>query len=168
MSIEAFPSPSSERKPPKTVVEPLVHLIYASRPFGFDDLSLGGILATARRNNLRDDITGALICREDLFLQLLEGPKTVVEAAFARIERDDRHTEIRHFVSEPILGRLFPNWAMRHDPARSWMWTRDQVTAGAVAAANPNDVIGIFQRLAKEPPATPQDGPFGSCPVGHA
>ena len=40
-----------------------MQLIYSSRPFGYDDLALTGILSTARRNNLRDGITGALICR---------------------------------------------------------------------------------------------------------
>jgi hypothetical protein len=37
-----------------------MQLIYASRPFGYDELTLVGILASARRNNERDGITGAL------------------------------------------------------------------------------------------------------------
>ena len=49
-------------------------LIYASRPFGYDDLTLISILMQARENNARNGITGALICREDVFLQILEGP----------------------------------------------------------------------------------------------
>ena len=49
-------------------------LIYASRPFGYDDLTLTSILMQARENNARNGITGALICREDVFLQILEGP----------------------------------------------------------------------------------------------
>ena len=73
---------------------PDIQFIYASRPFGFDDRALTGILASARRNNARDGITGALICREDLFLQLLEGPRTVVEALYQRIRRDDRRSDI--------------------------------------------------------------------------
>ena len=60
----------------------LMRLIYASHPFGFDDLALSGILTTAQRNNLRDGITGTLICREDLYMQLLEGDRPAVEAAF--------------------------------------------------------------------------------------
>lgn len=138
----------------------LTQLIYASRPFGFDDLALTGILSSARRNNIRDQITGALICREDLFLQLLEGQAEAVNEAFARIKRDDRHTDVVRLVSTDITDRLFPAWAMRHDPATSWMWTADQVTAGAVAAASEAEVIGVFRRLAGEPPSAPQ-----TCPL---
>jgi hypothetical protein len=40
---------------------------------------------------------------------------------------------------------------MRDDPARSWMWTQQQVTAGAIERASEADVVAIFQRLAREP-----------------
>lgn len=138
----------------------LLQLIYSSRPFGYDDLALNGILASARRNNIRDGITGALICREDLFVQMLEGPEAAVNELFARIARDDRHTEIVTLVSSSVDARLFPDWAMRHDPPRSWMWTPEQVAAGMVTAAPADDVRGVFVRLASEPPVTPQ-----TCPV---
>lgn len=143
---------------------PLFQLIYASRPFGFDDLALTGILASAHRNNVRDAITGALICREDLFIQLLEGPHDKVTSSFDRIKRDDRHTDLRMLFTGEIAARLFPEWAMRHDPAQTWMWTREQVTAGAVQAATPDDARAIFARLAENPPTGAQ-----SCPMaGHA
>ena len=141
---------------------PLIQLIYASRPFGFDDLALTGILATARRNNARDGITGALICREDLFMQLLEGSRDVVTAAFDRIARDDRHTDISKVASQEVETRLFPEWAMRHDPAASWMWSRENVSAGAVENASTDDIRAIFARLANDPPAVPQTCPFGA------
>ena len=144
----------------------LIQLIYASRPFGFDDLALTGILATARRNNIRDGITGALICREDLFMQMLEGTGDVVNAAFDRIKRDDRHTDISEVSTAEIETRMFPQWAMRHDPAASWMWSRDEVSAGAVEHATPSDIHAIFARLATEPPAVLQTCPMsGSAPV---
>lgn len=138
----------------------LLQMIYASRPFGYDDLALNGILTSARRNNIRDNITGALICREDLFVQLLEGPSAKVEDTFARIARDDRHTEVVTLVSSETEARLFPEWAMRHDPPRSWMWTPEDVAAGLVGAASLGDVRGVFERLAKEPPVTAQLCPF--------
>jgi Sensors of blue-light using FAD len=141
---------------------PLTQLIYASRPFGFDDLALTGILASARRNNVRDAITGSLICREDLFIQLLEGPEDLVNALFARIARDDRHTELNKLFAGMADARLFPDWAMRHDPAESWMWTREEVTAGAVGKASASDVRAIFNRLAAQPPSVAQTCPFTS------
>lgn len=142
----------------------LIQLIYASRPFGFDDLALSGILASARTNNNRSGITGALICREDLYLQLLEGEPDAVNYTFARIRKDDRHTDVTTLVHGPIDKRLFPEWAMRHDPARSWMWTPEQVASGAFEKASEDEVRAVFARLAAEPPAVPQ-----TCPVaGHS
>jgi Sensors of blue-light using FAD len=128
-----------------------MQLIYTSQPFGYDELALAGILAIARNNNTRDNITGALICREDLFLQLLEGPPDVVTAAFARIVRDDRHIDVAKLYTGEVDRRLFPNWAMRHDPARSWMWSPADVMAGAPAKASATEILGIFERLANEP-----------------
>jgi hypothetical protein len=70
-------------------------LIYRSQPFGFDNAMLAGILLEARRNNLRDDITGALICRHDLYLQLIEGPADAIDALYGRIVADDRHVDVQ-------------------------------------------------------------------------
>jgi hypothetical protein len=140
----------------------LTQLIYTSRPFGYDDLDLLTILSSARRNNVRDGITGALICREDLYMQLLEGPEALVQAAYKRILADSRHTEVRHVWSGEIQTRLFPEWAMRHDPAHSWMWSREDVSDGAAERATAEDVKAIFARLASLPPETAQ-----TCPMGH-
>jgi hypothetical protein len=129
----------------------LTQLVYASRPFGFDAAMLNGILSDARRLNPPNDVTGALICRADLYLQLLEGPKDAVEATFARIARDDRHLEVQRLVSRPIAQRLFPDWAMRDDPARSWMWTQQEVDNGALERATEAEVVAVFERLAAEP-----------------
>ena len=78
---------------------------------------LAGILLDARQANTRDGITGALICRRDIYLQMLEGPAPAVKAAYGRIRRDDRHVEVRLHVSDPVEERLFADWAMMHDPA---------------------------------------------------
>jgi len=128
----------------------LKQLVYASKPFGFDDLALVGILSAARPNNARNGITGALICREDLYLQLLEGEPNSVDATFSRIERDDRHTEIRVLINDAVDDRLFPDWAMKDDPVQSWMWTRQQVWDGAVAAASKDEIRNVFIRVARD------------------
>jgi hypothetical protein len=129
----------------------LIQLVYASKPFGFDSATLNGILSDARRLNPENDVTGALICRADMYLQLLEGPKEAVEDTYDRITRDNRHVEVQRLVSKPIKTRLFANWAMRDDPARSWMWTQREVDDGAISRASEQEVIGVFERLAKEP-----------------
>jgi Sensors of blue-light using FAD len=126
-------------------------LIYRSKPFGFDDAMLNGILLSARRNNLRDGITGALICRADLYLQLLEGPQALVEAAYGRIKKDDRHHEVKKLLSHEVPERLFPAWAMQDDPARSWMWSQKAVAEDAVDKASADEILAVFGRVAREP-----------------
>lgn len=121
--------------------------IYTSRPFGYDAGMLNGILTDARRANLRDGITGALICRADIYLQWLEGPEDAVRAAIARIARDDRHLEVTVHVEGPVEARAFAEWDMLHDPAATWIWTQDEVSNGALERATPDEITGFFLKL---------------------
>jgi hypothetical protein len=130
---------------------PIFQLIYASTPFGFDEGTLAALLIVSRRNNARDGVTGALICRGDLYLQLLEGPQEMVERAFQRIEWDRRHLDVKVLSRRNVTERLFPEWAMRDDPARSWMWTQEEVNSGAIGRATEAEAVAIFERLAREP-----------------
>lgn len=130
---------------------PLMQLIYVSRPFGFDEATLDDILLVARSRNPAAGLTGALICRRDLFMQMLEGPREAVTATFRRILNDDRHIEVTLVHAGATEARLFPNWAMRDDPAKSWMWSPEEVGAGAARGASAGEVLGIFARLAAEP-----------------
>ena len=70
------------------------------------------ILDRSRQNNSRDDITGALMFNGGCFAQVLEGPLEKLEAAFERIQQDDRHGEVSLLALDPIASRSFPNWAM--------------------------------------------------------
>jgi hypothetical protein len=135
---------------PVPAAGPLTQLIYASRPFGFSGDMLDDILMAARRNNRRDGLTGALVCRADLFLQLLEGPREKVTATFGRILRDDRHMEVGLIWVGDAPARLFPDWDMLDDPARSWMWSREAVRDGAMGRASAAEARAVFQRVAGE------------------
>lgn len=130
---------------------PLTQLIYASRPFGFDAQALDDILIGARRNNTRDNITGALICRADLFVQMLEGERAAVTATFGRILRDERHVEVTLIWYGDTPSRLFADWAMRDDPARSWMWDQAAVRQGAAREAGAGAYRRLFDRISQEP-----------------
>ena len=129
----------------------LTQIVYASRPFGFDASVLDDILTISRARNSRDAITGTLICRADMYLQLIEGPDAAIQATYARIAADNRHDDVTPLLTRPVTDRLFPQWAMRDDPPRSWMWTQEEVAAGAIRAATPADIVAIFDRLASEP-----------------
>jgi len=126
------------------------HLIYSSRPFGFDQNTLNGILVTSIDNNKKGHITGALICRSDLYLQYLEGPTVTIDQTFDKIKRDDRHVEVKILKEGMHSERLFPRWAMRDDPVRSWMWSREEVDKGALDTIDANEAYSIFARHSKE------------------
>ena len=128
----------------------LMQLIYASRPFGFDAGSLDDILLSARRHNAANGVTGALICRHDIFLQLLEGPRQKVTETFGRILRDDRHIEVSLLWCGDTPFRTFPAWTMRDDPVQSWMWNREEVRE-MIGGASCAEARQIFTRLAREP-----------------
>lgn len=125
----------------------LFRAIYTSRPFGFDDSILSGILMHARRTNLRDGITGALICRADIYLQWLEGPEEQVRKTLERIERDDRHLEVKVHVAERVPERVFGEWAMLHDPAVTWFWSQRDIDDGALDRATPEEITAFFMQL---------------------
>lgn len=122
-------------------------MIYRSRPFGFDNAMLAGILSGARRNNPRDDITGALICRQDLYLQLIEGPPASIDALYTRILADDRHSDVRLLLTDDVAERVFPAWAMLDDEAPTLFWSPAEVAAGALEAAGPAALLEAFARL---------------------
>ncbi|MEQ5787609.1 BLUF domain-containing protein [Erythrobacter sp. NFXS35] len=113
---------------------------------------LAGILSTARRNNPRQGITGALICRHDLYLQLIEGPESAIDALYARILEDDRHANVELLLSEDMGERMFPNWAMLDDEAPSLFWSAQDVEAGALEAADPEELRAPFARLSSANP----------------
>lgn len=128
----------------------LMQLIYRSQPFGFDDAMLNGILVQARRNNPRHAVTGALIVRADVYLQLLEGPEAAITALFGMIARDDRHLAVTPVSREAVTVRLFPAWSMRDDPAQSWFWSEAEIATGAFERAGPAGVRAVFERLSRE------------------
>ena len=121
-------------------------LIYASRPFGYDTSVLAGILSTARVKNKQNDITGSLICRADIYLQLLEGPAEKIDTLFEKIRRDDRHLEVTVLSREQVEERLFPGWDMKHDPANSWLWSPDEIHDGILQTVTTDQVRAVFMR----------------------
>ena len=127
-----------------------MQLVYCSQPFGFSLEILSAILVASRANNRKYDITGALICRSDIFLQLLEGPEQQVKKTYDAIQNDDRHVNVYHLIDRPIEKRLFPAWAMKDDPVKTWMWSREEVSNGIVKSLSYAENEGVFLKLSKE------------------
>ena len=128
----------------------LMQLVYCSQPFGYSLEILSAILVASRANNRKNDITGALICRSDIFLQLLEGPTQNVKNTYEAIQNDDRHINVYHLLDQPVKKRLFPAWAMKDDPVKTWMWSREDVSKGIVKGLSKAEVEEVFVKLSQE------------------
>lgn len=84
------------------------------------DEDIAAILVSARGNNARDELTGALVYNGHNFLQLLEGPGEKVEACLAVIRGDPRHSGMIEVRRRAIETRDFGEWAMLYDPRFEW------------------------------------------------
>ena len=70
------------------------------------------ILATSRRNNQRDGLTGLLLAGQRRFLQVLEGERAAVQRAYDRILLDPRHFACVILESGEFAERQFSAWVM--------------------------------------------------------
>lgn len=101
----------------QSVEDDLYGLVYCSRnTIDGADLtpSIAAILASARRNNVRVGVTGALLYSDGGFAQVLEGPLQAVEDTFNRIQCDERHSDVTILRFGRNDRRQFPAWSMAH------------------------------------------------------
>ena len=101
------------------MTESLSRILYCSKNLiaGGDQQQkdvLASILDKARRKNAEQDVTGALLYNSGYFAQVLEGPKTAIEATFERIQRDDRHGDVTVLEFAESDTRDFAEWSMAH------------------------------------------------------
>ncbi|MEJ8406079.1 BLUF domain-containing protein [Brevundimonas vesicularis] len=74
--------------------------------------AIAEIIAVSDRNNRRDEITGALVIGDGVFLQILEGARQDLDRTLARIVRDPRHTGLRTIDRRGVARRAFAEWGM--------------------------------------------------------
>ena len=91
----------------------LTQLIYISRAVGPQTTTVTGtILEQARAFNKAHNLTGVLCQGKGLYMQVLEGERSLVNGLYRRIAADRRHeqTEIVYFGE--IESRQFKAWSM--------------------------------------------------------
>lgn len=88
-------------------------IIYCSQAtIDFTGDELIELLAKARVRNEADGLTGMLLYSSQSFLQVLEGEREPLDATYARIAADSRHTNLRLLADVPVTTRLFSGWSM--------------------------------------------------------
>ena len=96
-------------------MEPLIHQIFyvskATPRLGANGIER--IVRSARNFNPESGITGILLHKGGMFLQLIEGPEARVRTLFEeRIKRDPRHSNIIEVFSQNSSSRVFDGWSM--------------------------------------------------------
>ncbi|MHC1560109.1 BLUF domain-containing protein [Actinomycetospora sp. C-140] len=90
-------------------------LIYSSHlriPAHERKAQLGAIFSTARSNNTKHDVTGALLVWHDSVVQALEGDEAVVRELYETIRKDPRHERLTILEESPDAERAFGRWSM--------------------------------------------------------
>jgi hypothetical protein len=88
----------------------LLYVSSARRKFG--PAELAELLSVAREKNSRIGITGMLLYKAGLFLQVLEGDSDQVRGLYAKIASDDRHRACSVVMEGSIPERRFRDWSM--------------------------------------------------------
>lgn len=92
----------------------LVQLIYQSKSTSgvTSALQMSDILAVARPRNARLGVTGVLTAVDGLFVQIIEGPETGIEALMGSLRRDPRHADLEVLDRRIVTTRAFEDWDM--------------------------------------------------------
>lgn len=125
----------------------LIRLVYASESqlAGIDRRSqMDRLLASARRLNEQNGISGFLLATDTAFAQVLEGSEASVAETYGRIVMDPRHAQLRLLAREPIAGRAFAGWSMgiaEQDETTSFIFGLYGVTPEQDLHRQPLDVV---------------------------
>ena len=91
----------------------LIELTYVSEPAqNMSFLGLMRLLYHSYANNQASGITGALIYENNKFGQVIEEPEKAINTLWHKIQKDDRHKNVRLILSKPISERSFSKWTM--------------------------------------------------------
>jgi len=88
----------------------LIYVSSAKNDIAEEDIN--NIIKSAINFNSKNDITGLLLYRSGIFMQLLEGSQTLIDPLFEKIKQDNRHNNIIQLIAQSAKERMYPNWAM--------------------------------------------------------
>jgi len=135
----------------------MVYLSFATVKLKADaDKQIEAILEEAVAHNSKVGITGELIYRNGIFLQLLEGRKSDVEQLLGKILMDsNRHENMKVLFKQPMVERLFPDWSMAYvkldnaalDLVNTIVPWQTLINTSPNQLVPSNDVLNVFKEL---------------------
>ena len=91
----------------------LTRLLYVSKPVGpITTYVTSSILEVCSVNNKKAEITGVLCQGSGIYMQVIEGQRSVISALFYKIIADKRHNTVELLSVEEIQKRQYGQWSM--------------------------------------------------------
>ena len=125
----------------------LKRVVYVSEKTNVSDTTLKDIIASSKKNNLEEDITGCLLSGSNSFLQLLEGPADFIDTLYSKISKDNRHGNVVTLCDEIIDQRLFLSWSMKLAPFENMEWSKEDFNSGNFLDITSEEALNVFVRL---------------------
>ena len=91
----------------------LTRLLYVSKPVGHITTHVtASLLENSRVSNKKSEITGVLCQGSGIYMQVLEGERSAINALYSRIIADTRHQQVELLSFEEVDQRRYGQWSM--------------------------------------------------------
>jgi hypothetical protein len=125
----------------------LKRVVYVSKKTDASDTTLKDIIASSKKNNPEEGVTGCLLSGSNTFLQLLEGPTDFIDTLYSKISKDNRHENVATLCDENIDERLFLSWSMKLAPFENMEWSNKDFNSGNFLNITREEALNVFVRL---------------------
>ena len=125
----------------------LKRVVYVSKKTDASDTTLKDIIASSKKNNPEEGVTGCLLSGSNTFLQLLEGPTDFIDTLYSKISKDKRHENVATLCDENIDERLFLSWSMKLAPFENMEWSNKDFNSGNFLNITREEALNVFVRL---------------------
>jgi hypothetical protein len=106
----------------------LCYISYSSQTHEETLNGMGQLMDISVKNNQELNVTGMLLYRDGIFMQLIEGNKDDILRLFGKIVTDSRHNNISTVFSMDGEERVFPHWSMLYkqiESGKDWALVND-------------------------------------------
>ena len=128
--------------------EDLYRVVYtsrASRPMTRGELD--DMLQGSRRRNVENGITGLMLYEAGNFIQVIEGPRKLVDDLYDKIAQDPRHRAVERISAGPVESRDFESWSMGFSDLALFKDFDVSAFREELAGSEPLDPRGTYQLL---------------------
>jgi hypothetical protein len=125
----------------------LKRVVYVSKKTDASDTTLKDIIASSKKNNPEEGVTGCLLSGSNTFLQILEGPSDFIDTLYSKISKDNRHENVATLCDENIDERLFLSWSMKLAPFENMEWSNTDFNSGNFLNITREEALNVFVRL---------------------